>query len=359
MSDIPHAGPIIGEAHTVAQDVSCLRCGYNLRGLSSDSRCPECGSPVERSIQGDQLRFADPNWLRTLRRGVAFMLWNLLIIFAINVFAGVATTIVSAPVLVPIAGIVGAALGLAAMYLVTAPEPREMFAGQTFKLRKAVRILAIIGFAGVTCQQGFGNVGGLPVLVAGAFLTFVGAFGHVGLLALLRRFALRAPDFGLASQTRVVLWGYIIGYGGAALIGLLGGIWLATTGGGGAFAAGGAGAISFKGGTSFTTFGATAGGGAPQAPAATPGTGLPSVGGSMVPPTTAPATPLAPPAGLPPVPAGVGIVPILFACGFGLAMAVFGIWYIILLFRYHKLFKTAVAEAEHWSQAPATPPSPA
>src|SRR3954470_19281537 len=28
------------------QDVPCAECGYNLRGLTTADRCPECGTPV-------------------------------------------------------------------------------------------------------------------------------------------------------------------------------------------------------------------------------------------------------------------------------------------------------------------------
>jgi uncharacterized repeat protein (TIGR04138 family) len=31
-------------------DLPCVECGYNLRGLASDGRCPECGADVADSI---------------------------------------------------------------------------------------------------------------------------------------------------------------------------------------------------------------------------------------------------------------------------------------------------------------------
>jgi predicted RNA-binding Zn-ribbon protein involved in translation (DUF1610 family) len=33
----------------VAEDVACIRCGYNLRTLYHDGRCPECDADVIRS----------------------------------------------------------------------------------------------------------------------------------------------------------------------------------------------------------------------------------------------------------------------------------------------------------------------
>lgn len=34
----------------LAQDVPCLRCGYNLRGLNVDGQCPECGARIRRTL---------------------------------------------------------------------------------------------------------------------------------------------------------------------------------------------------------------------------------------------------------------------------------------------------------------------
>jgi hypothetical protein len=36
----------------VAIDLACVKCGYNLRMLPGDGRCPECGAPVEWSLPG-------------------------------------------------------------------------------------------------------------------------------------------------------------------------------------------------------------------------------------------------------------------------------------------------------------------
>ncbi len=35
---------------TVQQDLSCSRCGYNLRSLRTDGRCPECGRGIRQSF---------------------------------------------------------------------------------------------------------------------------------------------------------------------------------------------------------------------------------------------------------------------------------------------------------------------
>lgn len=61
--------PTITPEAPLDRDVPCQRCGYNLRGLPRSGRCPECGMPVEMSLNGDMLRYADPQWLSALVRG--------------------------------------------------------------------------------------------------------------------------------------------------------------------------------------------------------------------------------------------------------------------------------------------------
>lgn len=49
----------------------CLSCGYDLRGLAKASACPECGQPIQRSVEGYSLRSADGRWLKGLANGAA------------------------------------------------------------------------------------------------------------------------------------------------------------------------------------------------------------------------------------------------------------------------------------------------
>jgi hypothetical protein len=60
------------EAHhenRILEDLTCGRCGYNLRGQSLDAKCPECGMIVSRSARNDLLRYSDRQWLRTVSNG--------------------------------------------------------------------------------------------------------------------------------------------------------------------------------------------------------------------------------------------------------------------------------------------------
>lgn len=58
----------------VQADITCLRCGYNLRSLALDGKCPECGQPVAHSLGGDLLQFANPSWVSGLAGGATMLL---------------------------------------------------------------------------------------------------------------------------------------------------------------------------------------------------------------------------------------------------------------------------------------------
>ena len=53
----------------VSKDIPCLRCGYNLRGLPPDGRCPECGFWVAETVERSGW-CADRETVRSVREAV-------------------------------------------------------------------------------------------------------------------------------------------------------------------------------------------------------------------------------------------------------------------------------------------------
>jgi len=64
--------PVDSEVAVVETDVPCP-CGYNLRGLPLDGRCPECGLAVEEGIRLFRQPF-DAEQLRRVVSGIGYML---------------------------------------------------------------------------------------------------------------------------------------------------------------------------------------------------------------------------------------------------------------------------------------------
>ncbi|MHC4415206.1 MAG: hypothetical protein ACYS0G_07980 [Planctomycetota bacterium] len=52
LEPLPEPDPPRRARDLAGGEVICSRCGYDLRGLSAAGTCPECGTPVERSLHG-------------------------------------------------------------------------------------------------------------------------------------------------------------------------------------------------------------------------------------------------------------------------------------------------------------------
>ena len=65
------AEPILLDGRT------CGQCGYALDGLTTADQCPECGTPGRLAMFGALLVTSDPEYLTTLCRGAAMILWSL------------------------------------------------------------------------------------------------------------------------------------------------------------------------------------------------------------------------------------------------------------------------------------------
>ncbi len=211
-------------------DVACINCGYNLRGLTIDMACPECGTAVGRSIQGDHLQFANPDWVSKLALGM-----NLIV-------AGIAINIVLA--------VAGAAYGMSTGARNTGPGTGAGMGGSTAleMLGLGVGLLFIVGYWLITEREPsgredgaslrqvarFGLIGAYVLEVGGTILMYaqlsatqipitgivvtiiagiVSIVGTVALALYAQRLAMRIPNERLASQIRVVMIGYAVGLG--------------------------------------------------------------------------------------------------------------------------------------------------
>jgi hypothetical protein len=218
-------------AGNVVVDQTCRRCGYNLRGLHRDGRCPECGSPVDLSLHGDLLRLADPNWVEKLARGSKFVLHGLSTALLAAIAGGCVELVASGmrtsettdasmleDVLVAVCTVV-AILGLLVFYfgvwLMTSPDPTRAGEDLYATSRRLVRTTLLISIGNEAVQFGLSSFT-LPsgvdvflgVLEAVARLAFaVGVLAH---LRYLGKLALRVPDERLSKRSRFLFGAFLI-----------------------------------------------------------------------------------------------------------------------------------------------------
>jgi hypothetical protein len=205
----------INENGIVTADVPCRGCSYNVRGLSQDGKCPECGTPVGLSIRGNLLCYSDPAWVEKLLKGIDLILWGLL---ASVVASGLGVGIVFAmgprgtPFFQGIT-ILASAVGVIGAWLLTSPDPGTEEQSQVVTARKIVRFALLFGVAESILtmwserEHAHPFVGALigVALILAAMVTVV---GEVARLYYLKKLAMRIPDTALAKRANMLCWGY-------------------------------------------------------------------------------------------------------------------------------------------------------
>ncbi len=203
--------PFAGFGGAIDQDLSCKRCGYNLRGLREENLCPECGTPVGRSTTADLLRFADPNWMGRVAAGVNLLVWALLLGILLGCLSGISGLFIGSvlPQLFVTLGMLF--VNLLGVWWITTPDPSGIGEEQRRNPRKIVRFATIIAGIG-----GIWNIVG-TYLVPGAFLwaaslivmvatQLVGLINEWFKYRLYEGLAIRVPDPTLAGRARFLRW---------------------------------------------------------------------------------------------------------------------------------------------------------
>lgn len=234
-------------AAVIDDDRPCIHCGYNLRSLSTDGLCPECGSPVAHSFRGWHLRHADPAWLDRIHLGAALRLWSItaglvaMICIAILTMLGMSGLAMPMGWLMPPIAIVlllSAVLSVGAAFVITAREPVTFLGHEGAFLRDVIRIAAVLTLlSGAVTLMGLGE---LARSIARKLSMFFGVFVWTAELIYIRRLARRIPDPDLTRQTTTVFWGISVS------IGLIVADSVATRFTGGAAPGGGAGGRVFR-----------------------------------------------------------------------------------------------------------------
>lgn len=198
-------------SNSLIADTPCRRCGYNLRGLTAESRCPECNSPVSVSIQSDSLRFCDPGWLEQIARGCSLYLWGILVGIIAAFISGMITSglgVNSAIGLLIV--LLGSLITYRGAWLVTTPDVTRK-SERAVSARKLVRVAVIaIVFAAIleVILEGL-NV---PELFYNLFAVYSGLasllwfLGQIALIYYLGGLAGRVPEPKQQNRAKILVW---------------------------------------------------------------------------------------------------------------------------------------------------------
>ncbi|MCH8853080.1 MAG: hypothetical protein IID41_10570 [Planctomycetes bacterium] len=157
MPDAP--GPPVSSALNapVETDSFCIECGYNLRGLTHQGLCPECGTLKSASLRPDLLQYADPAWRDSICRGLTLLLVGLSLIAA-SILISITAEVFAPPL---IRGYIVGPLIIIMMWstmasicggfwLLGTRNPSAQTEPGSFHLHRAVRLAAVAGVLSFT-----------------------------------------------------------------------------------------------------------------------------------------------------------------------------------------------------------------
>lgn len=199
-------------AASIDTDLTCHRCGYNLRGLRAAGHCPECDAEVGRSATPELLRYSDVEWMRRTARGAHLL--AILVIARIAV-GNTILTVLQTEVVAALIAVVLAALWAMAVWECTRRDPGHRPAPDVERARLGARVLLIgtsvleIALAArepaSVVESMFALTPGAADLARWTFDTLdliAGLLGFFLILTWALALAARIPDAELATSTR-------------------------------------------------------------------------------------------------------------------------------------------------------------
>lgn len=152
--------PNVAGTQTLETHQPCIRCSYDLHGLPMSGNCPECGVPVERSLRGDLLQFADESYRATLLRGVSLIMFGILAQVVLFILLMLATYIGGPGLgfIFSVLSLAATAAGLFGYYLYASPDPGQLGNNRGEKPRQILRVAIVVSAIAAIAQIGFGGL---------------------------------------------------------------------------------------------------------------------------------------------------------------------------------------------------------
>lgn len=211
-------GPPVAPAGNDTAGRTCVVCAYSLHGLAPDGLCPECGTPVAHSIRGNLLKYASPEYLKRLHRGVILIQTGIILGVPVAVASALAVPGAGAESVAALAGVAVSAVSACGWWLFTELDPGHAATDSGATPRTMIRasVLASIPMAVVSTVADALKPAGSAASASDP-LTILSAIANLGLLVALttryfaamlylRWLAGRIPDEKVRTRAKDLMW---------------------------------------------------------------------------------------------------------------------------------------------------------
>lgn len=218
--------PAAADSQPIQQDVACSHCGYNLRGLPSHGRCPECDAENDLSLRGDYLYYANAEWVLRLSRGARLAALGVgigIVDIALVFFFHAAVEIGW----LSVGWIVAGLLFVAGAWQMTQPDPSGNGESLYGTARQIARVCLAIGLIEAVLRfpiQPTLTKNALSLATLNLMLRIVTLIGQIALLNYLSKLAVRIPAWDLSRRARRLAWVFAGMFGASILLQILVGL---------------------------------------------------------------------------------------------------------------------------------------
>lgn len=189
------------------------------------ANCPECGTVVTRSLEGDRLAGAELAWLRKIARGAGLLAWGWTALLAVPATVVFFTMTIIAFlagwgarevffllffIVIAVCGLGGLLLTTAGTFFITIQDPRDTLREKTYSSRRLARIGMVGAVAGYVAALLLAGL--MPITMAkeilltllGGVVLLFATVGIVSLLKLLATLLVRVPDTKRATHANSI-----------------------------------------------------------------------------------------------------------------------------------------------------------
>lgn len=134
-------------AGVVESDRGCIQCSYNLKGLAKAGVCPECGRAVMDSLRGILLQFASREYVKKLDSGLALVLYGILlqiIVVVVGRFVASGIGVPGVELLLAVATVGVSLMILLGYFRYSEPDPGFVGTGVPDGSRRVLRVTVVV-----------------------------------------------------------------------------------------------------------------------------------------------------------------------------------------------------------------------